>query len=563
MYYNYTVEIPKDHVVKVKNKGVTYIYFEYDRTYIKEKKFNSAKRQSIGKQSKEDCNLMYPNEYYAKHFPGSEKPEEEQEPKRSCSLQVGTFIVIRKLVESLGLKEILSSFLDEKDLGLFLDFATYSIITEGNVAQYFDNYAYHHPLFSKDMKVYSDSTVSRFLKEMPEDAKTAFLDKWNEKHDHRKRIYISYDSTNKNSQAGDLDIVEYGHPKDDKGLPIFGYSIAYDSSNSVPLFYEQYPGSIIDMSQLEFMLSKANSYGYKGATFILDRGYFCKSNIRELESKNYHFIMMVKGLKPLVHDVIDSNRGKFESSRDCYIRSYETYGTTELRKLYADDEKERYIHVYHSVARVAAERLDLERQLNKMAEALDKAKNTKYDFPLSYHHYFDLIYSEDGKLMTYTEKSKTVEQELSYCGYFCIVTSEKMTAKEALEIYKSRDENEKLFRTDKSFLGNGSMRVHSEESTEAKILVEFVALIIRNKFFTYLKDSFNSSASKPNYATVPAAIRELEKIEMVRNYDGIYRLDHAVTRRQKDLLKCFGLDADQVKEISKMISKQLSQAEAK
>ena len=38
----------------------------------------------------------------------------------------------------------------------------------------------------------------------------------------------------------------------------------------------------------------------------------------------------------------------------------------------SDDEKERNIHVYHSVARAAAERLDLERQLNKMAEALDK-----------------------------------------------------------------------------------------------------------------------------------------------------------------------------------------------
>ena len=141
-------------------------------------------------------------------------------------------------------------------------------------------------------------------------------------------------------------------------------------------------------------------------------------------------------------------------------------GSMGPRKLYADDEKERYIHVYHSVARAAAERLELERELNKMAEALDKTKNIKYDFPLSYHHYFDLIFSKDGKLMTYTENSKAVEEELSYCGYFCIVTSEKMTAKEALAIYKSRDENEKLFRADKSFLGNGSMRVHSEESTD-------------------------------------------------------------------------------------------------
>lgn len=29
--------------------------------------------------------------------------------------------------------------------------------------------------------------------------------------------------------------------------------------------------------------------------------------------------------------------------------------------------------------------------------------------------------------------------------------------------------------------------------------------------------------------TVPGAIRELEKIEMIKGIDGIYRLDHAVT----------------------------------
>ena len=48
--------------------------------------------------------------------------------------------------------------------------------------------------------------------------------------------------------------------------------------------------------------------------------------------------------------------------------------------------------------------------------------------------------------------------------------------------------------------------------------------------------------SRPNYMTVPDAIRELEKIEMVRRNNGAYRLDHAVTKRQKTILSAFGLD---------------------
>ena len=54
-----------------------------------------------------------------------------------------------------------------------------------------------------------------------------------------------------------------------------------------------------------------------------------------------------------------------------------------------------------------------------------------------------------------------------------------MSAKEAIELYKSRDTSEKLFRGDKSYLGNKSIRVYSEESARAKILVEFVAMILR------------------------------------------------------------------------------------
>lgn len=45
------------------------------------------------------------------------------------------------------------------------------------------------------------------------------------------KIYISYDSTNKNCQAGDIEIVEFGHAKEDRVLPIFNYSIAYDCNN--------------------------------------------------------------------------------------------------------------------------------------------------------------------------------------------------------------------------------------------------------------------------------------------------------------------------------------------
>ena len=114
-----------------------------------------------------------------------------------------------------------------------------------------------------------------------------------------------------------------------------------------------------------------------------------------------------------------------------------------------------------------------------------------------------------------------------------------MSAKEALHLYKSRDVSEKLFVSDKSFLGNKSMRSHTNEGVEGRIFTQFIALIIRNKIYTTLQKENEKLEKKQNYMTVPEAIKELEKIEMTRQTNKVYRLNHAVTAKQKKNLKGF------------------------
>lgn len=117
-----------------------------------------------------------------------------------------------------------------------LDFAQYMVIAGENAAQHFPAFARDHILFNKDMRVYSDSTLSRVFSDITKDQIIDFLDSWNEKQDHESRIYVSYDSTNKNTQAGDIDFAEFGHAKDDPKTPIVNIGVGYDTNNRVPLF---------------------------------------------------------------------------------------------------------------------------------------------------------------------------------------------------------------------------------------------------------------------------------------------------------------------------------------
>ena len=564
MYLDFLVKIPfvRGKITRRKKKDVVYIEYEYDRIYDPVRQYTFPKRVTIGKLSETDPELMQPNQNFLKYFPDAELPETKNRTSRSSCLRVGAYFVLRKIIEEYNLAELLGGYFEQRDLGLFLDLAVYSIIAENNAAQYYPDYIYNHPLFTNGMKQYSDSTVSDFLNSVTDDQSIGFLNSWNETRNHREKIYISYDSTNKNCQAGDIEMVEFGHPKVDVGQPVFNYAVAYDTHNQEPLFYEKYPGSLNDISQLQFMLDKAFGYGYKKIGFILDRGYFSCENIQYMDKCGYSFVIMVKGMASLVNELVLQHKGTFESKRVNNIYEYGVYGKTVKHRLYAGDKKERYFHLYHSISKESAERAGIENRLNQMTLYLKKYQNKVKEFGPGFEKYFNLHYDEKTQAFVLPEeRCSVVERELDLAGYFCIITSEKMSAKEAIELYKSRDTSEKLFRGDKSYLGNKSIWVYSEESARAKIFVEFVAMILRCRMYTKLKEEMKNLEKKPNYMTVPVALKELEKIEMVRQLDNVYRLDHAVTANQKTILNAFGLDANHIKYYASELSKELKKAE--
>lgn len=566
MYLDFKVKIPSDSagITRKKIKGTTYIYYSYEHNYSSEKGYTVPKSTSIGKCTDDEPDLMYPNTNFLKFFPSEELPETKGGAHRSGCLRIGTYLVLRRIIAEYHLDEMIGNIIG-KNSGLFLDLAVYSIIAENNAGQYYPDYAFNHPLFTDRMKIYSDSKVSAFINSITGDQSRAFLDEWNEKQDHSQKIYISYDSTNKNCQAGDIDFVEYGHPKEDTGAPVINYSVAYDRNNAKPLYYEDYPGSIVDVSQLQYMLEKAGGYGYKNVGFILDRGYFSKENIHYMDKYGYEFVIMMKGMKELVKSLVLEVKGTFEEDRRYSIRDYKVSGITVKKQLYPSDEKERYFHIFYNDRKRSSEHEAIEAKIDRMAECLHKHEGTKYEIKGSgFAKYFDLIYynkgKKDEKFMYGRELCDVINEEIRLCGYFVIITSEKMTAAQALELYKSRDASEKLFRGDKSYLGNKSFRVHTSESVHAKIFIEFVELIIRSRFYTCLKEQMQKNGKK-NYMTVPAAIRELEKIELIRQSDREYRMDYAVTATQKEILKAFNMTAANIRTQASVMNEDLMKIE--
>ena len=69
----------------------------------------------------------------------------------------------------------------------------------------------------------------------------------------------------------------------------------------------------------------------------------------------------------------------------------------DRHKLYASDKKERYFHLYHSISKESAERIEIENRINQMTQYLKKYQNKVKEFGLGFEKYFNLHYDEKSQ----------------------------------------------------------------------------------------------------------------------------------------------------------------------
>lgn len=100
-----------------------------------------------------------------------------------------------------------------------------------------------------------------------------------------------------------------------------------------------------------------------------------------------------------------------------------------------DPCKKRYIHIYYSVAKAGGEHARLEEKIHEMQRFMEQHKDKEYEFGSAFHKYFHMHYNKENGHFVYGEpKLPVIQDELELCGYFVIISSEKMDAKDAINI---------------------------------------------------------------------------------------------------------------------------------
>ena len=521
---------------------------------------------------------FYANAKYRELFLSGELPDP---PRFADSLSAGLHCWIAEASMQSGLAEDLAFSFGGDAASLVLDLCSYMLSRESAVMQHVPAWARDHVLFSEDMP--DDTFLGRFLKDSLSIPRISlFREKWAARNIGNGKIYLCYDSTNVNSQADGVFIVQKGHAKDDPSLYQVNTDYVVRQSDGLPLTYLHSPGSVTDIAQAQEMirfidqLKKSSAKDEISLCLICDRGYISGKNLRQMDKAGIGYILMLRTSFSLYDELADSAIDEIKSYKHELATQDgdERYGLTKECILYEGGPEccaqvmwsnERYLSRRGEVANtVRAEREKL--------EAFIAASEGKSFLPkeLEWVPTYFRLHTAPGVPITeerrkrgrgkgtktvvldtvtvsgYEDDEAAINRLYQKAGIIILITSDYMTAQETLEAYSKRDCVEKTFQALKSHLGMDKIGVTTEEAMHGKGLVWFAASILHALMFTHTAPL--RGTDRKHY-TVPAMIEELEAIKADKDLKtGKRKRRYKLTRRQQSILKFWGIDESYIDE---------------
>ena len=275
----------------------------------------------------------------------------------------------------------------------------------------------------------SSQALSRFLSTVGESTapmmfSTALVDKL-----VGSRTYL-YDITSFSSTSELIKLLEleYGHNRDGKKLPQLNFSLLLDSARGIPVFYDIYPGSIVDVSTLRNTISKGMSIGIENAMLIMDRGFFSINNICELMGNDYSFIMPIPMNYKIAKEILSRYHSKIKNPKNLHMWDNRIIFTRPLKFTIGDHTLPA--HMYYSPDREHEESDTFYRRLNGCAEALNRVSLKSWMNPK------EVLESIAGHLSKYLDwcvignrfevkyRTKAISQGINRMGRLILLSSE-------------------------------------------------------------------------------------------------------------------------------------------
>lgn len=540
-YTEFIVDIPANaHVAYTRNS----VYITTGKRYLSDKGYNQDSRKCIGKYI--SPTQMHPNSNYQLFYPAQ---WEELTKKKSLigTKKVGIKSALTAISNTSGIKENLKQTFGLEASNAMLDYSMYSIMNHSDATEQFETAMCNHILFSD--KVHTDDWYSNFFtKGIDSGQCTKFKNYWAA---HCKKlgyedVYLCFDGSNNDCQAKDVEIAEKGHAKSKNNTNTISYMYAVSENDCTPITFTEYRGGQVDSKAIKELITFLNAFGFKVKGAIIDR-YFCNKPVLDyLTGEGINYVVMltskVKGKSFMMAKYAEALKWNVKN----YIRASEIFGITDKAPIFKESTDDSFIHLYFDWKNGGERAIKLISDTYKayddaIADIADgkcptiegkakqyiKIKSNEIDGTIKYEVEFD---------------SSSLQKNVDEKGFSALASSEEMTADDADEKYRKRDNSEVCYKFIKSQLGFSTTRVYSEKSVRSKMFICFLSSIIRNDIV---------KAAKTCKISTNVALRELSLLESRLLPDDNYIFIHNQNTRQLNLMQQLGITDTLIDELVK------------
>ena len=194
------------------------------------------------------------------------------------------------------------------------------------------------------------------------------------------------------------------------------------------------------------------------------------------------------------------------------------------------------MHIYYNAERAAEDFDKLTRKLIKYKEEVIEGKRIK-EHEEFYERYLIIKDTPKRGIKVDFNDDEIQKSRKKYCGFFCIMSNKIKSAKEALEVYRTKDVVEKSFDDLKNHLDMKRLRVHASNSMDCRLFLQFIALIYISAIRGILRTD-----KKLQYYTARGVLEELETISQIKYSHRYGQLFTEVTPIQKHIFQVFGIE---------------------
>ena len=500
-----------------KKTGNSIYYYEVESYWDKNKKQPRQHRKYLGKKDMTTGAIITPIK--------SNKPK--------LSKDYGAVYLLEHIAKQMGLIRLLKKhFPDDYEKILAL---SYFMITDRQALYLYKDWV-DNTSVSTDVYM-KPKNISAFLHTLCDDEinRVKFLSSWTKLSGSEGAVV--FDITSFSSYGVLNEDVEWGYNRDGENLPQVNLGVVYSDKKKLPLFYKTYQGSIKDVSTLKNISNEVSVMGISKIVFVLDRGFYSKDNIDEVIKNNFDFVIAGSSSSNVINDLITKHQSNIKNSDKAFLLGKQVMHHILDKALVGKNVLNA--NIYYSDKRKADEydkfmRLMLEIGEKALVKTFNNFKETEEyinTLPGSSKNYF----TANKVTLKITRNEKNIKTRLEKMGIMILLSNTEMDKSNLLDLYRRRDNIEKLFDILKNDLRGNRVRVHTKDSMDGLFFVKFISLIL----YSQLTNVMREKGLTKKYSVIEL-LKELKKLKKVEMLNGS-SYSTEISKKQRNILEAFAV----------------------